>query len=50
MLSCLERDHWNYVASMDEDKASQILSERPIEFAKYPYSANLFALCIEMYV
>ena len=38
LLLCLERNHWNYVTSMDEDKALQILSAKPVEFAKYPYS------------
>ncbi|XP_065908152.1 1-phosphatidylinositol 4,5-bisphosphate phosphodiesterase beta-4-like isoform X2 [Dysidea avara] len=30
-----KRNHWNYVTSMDEDKALQILSAKPVEFAKY---------------
>ena len=39
---CLERDHWNYVTSMDEDKALQVLSAKPTEFAKYP--------CLTIYI
>ncbi|XP_065917924.1 1-phosphatidylinositol 4,5-bisphosphate phosphodiesterase beta-1-like [Dysidea avara] len=30
-----KRNHWNYVTSMDEDKALQLLSAKPVEFAKY---------------
>ncbi|XP_065908218.1 1-phosphatidylinositol 4,5-bisphosphate phosphodiesterase beta-4-like [Dysidea avara] len=29
------RNHWNYVSSMDEDKALQVLSAKPAELAKY---------------
>ncbi|XP_065908131.1 1-phosphatidylinositol 4,5-bisphosphate phosphodiesterase beta-4-like isoform X2 [Dysidea avara] len=30
-----KRDHWNYISSMDEDKAMQNLTDHPVEFAKY---------------